>query len=166
MTTAPDGGAVDEGCLTVSYIGASDLTVLEATWRGTLMPARVRCAIEGLEEMDALLDTGSQYCILPPAVARELLLDPSAEPRESFQRGPDRRYEGAVHMARVRIRALAGQDLEADPAWVVPPDWEGPPVLGWRGFLATLNSFGCRPGCAAGDAQLFFFLPGDTEAAV
>ena len=130
------------------------------------MPVRIPCVLDGRQStMDALLDTGSQFCIMRPDVAQDLGLDPNAEPRGSFSRGPDRRYDGAIHRHGVRIPALKGHghDLEAEPAWVVPADWEGPMVLGWTGFLATLGGFGCRPGLHPEDESLFYFLPAESE---
>jgi hypothetical protein len=109
--------------------------------------------------MDALLDTGSFYCLMAWEVADALGLDPHAEPRDAIWRGSEL-VEGALHRHPVRIPALPGQgkDLLAEPLWFVSAEWDRPPVvLGWTGFLSAVSAFGCDPGRDADDQPRFLF---------
>jgi len=124
------------------------------------MPAAVPCRFDDLaEEMDALLDTGSQYCLMRLDVARELGLDTASEDddRVTVKHGAGL-YHGVLVRRRVRIPALLGEELVAEPPWFVTEDWDGPMVLGMTGFLAALRAFGCMPGVDADEEGLFCFL--------
>jgi len=158
MTTGPAPNGDENQLLHVSYEGASRFSVFTSSPDGRLMPAAVPCKFDDLGgEMDALLDTGSQYCFMRPDVAKELGLDTACGDREHVWHG-DRRYAGVLVRYPVRIPAVAGQDLLAEPPWFVTEDWDGPMVLGMTGFLAALRAFGCKPGVDPDEEGSFCFL--------
>ena len=142
--------------LSQHYQGASTLMVLTEEWSRYPLPAAIPCTFQGLEgEYVALLDTGSQFCLIPPGIASQLDLNPHSEPRERIST----RFgviEGACHPHSIRIRALGGQDLELEARWVVSAEWLGPVVLGWIGFLESIV-FGCNPGATSEEEGRFYF---------
>lgn len=62
---------------------------------------------------------------------------------------------GQLHRLHITLVASEGDDLEIDATLVVAPDWMGPIVLGYRGFLERLR-LGLDPGTADDDQWLSF----------
>ena len=154
---------MEQAPLCVAYIGASRLTILRPMPLGAPLPAVIPCCIPGIaSEMDALLDTGSPYCIMRRDVAEELKLDLHDAPTWAFWHG-DTRYEGPSHRHTALIPAVRGQDLILDVAWVVPPDWDGPIVLGWYGFLQSIPNFGCEVNITSEQESFFYFTKASEE---
>jgi len=149
--------AVRDDALHVGYTGASRLTLFGAKWAGRTMPAAIACRFDELgSEMDALLDTGAQYCVMRSDVAVELSLDLAAEPHQTILWGSDR-IEGVLRKYWVRIPALLGEDIEVEATWFVSEDYDGPMVLGWVAFLDSLDAFGCKLGVRPDEESLFHF---------
>jgi hypothetical protein len=103
----------------------------------------------GVEKMDtpirALLDTASEWCVLPANVARHLGFDLTAG-------SPPMRLEtrlGTVsgRLERVEIQFLAevGETMEMQATCFVSQDWPGPLVIGWKGCLERMR-FALDPG--------------------
>jgi hypothetical protein len=109
-----------------------------------LLFVEVACWV-GDRQIDALLDTASQWCVLSAADAAE--------------RGHGTPSDGSVTRLHTRFGLLEGQlirtvlglqaeereivDVEA--TWFISADWPGPPVLGWKGCLERIR-FALDPG--------------------
>lgn len=61
-----------------------------------------------------------------------------------------------LHRVNVTLVADEGKDLLVPSSVLLSPDWGGPPVLGYRGFLERIR-FGLDPGDYACQDQWFFF---------
>jgi hypothetical protein len=63
------------------------------------------------------------------------------------------------HLHRMPISLLAeqgqGTDLQVDSTVMVTPEWTGPTVLGFRGFLERLR-FALDPGMQQGSEIIYF----------
>ena len=130
-----------------------------AAWGQEELSAAIPCRFDELaSEMDALLDTGAPFCVMRADVASELHLNPESGDPVKIRRGLTL-YTGVLHRHPVRVPALKGQDLYAEPTWFVSEEWDGPIVFGWVGFLESLEAFGCKPGIHSGDQSLFCFSP-------
>jgi predicted aspartyl protease len=86
----------------------------------------------------ALLDTGSQWCILSSHVAEAL----GYETTEGEEIRLHTRYgvfPGRLERLLIRFHADEGQAIEAQATWFVSRDWPGPTVIGWKGCLERLR---------------------------
>src|SRR4030042_2695793 len=118
----------------------------------------VNCRIGDLEVTEfALLDTGAEWSVIDTDTARILgdQLGPFTESITlSTRRG---RVRGGLH--RLKITLLAekncGSDLSIDGTVFVSEEWDGPIVLGYRGFLERIR-VALDPGLTDGQ-QIFFF---------
>jgi hypothetical protein len=95
----------------------------------------VRCQVGDVPDTwDALLDTGSQWCILPPAITLalgyELPLDSEIRLHSRFGH-----HDGVLIRIPMRFAADEGEPAEVEATWFVSPDWPGPMVTGWKGCL-------------------------------
>jgi len=130
-------------------------------WR---LPIGIRCHIGSLEETDiALLDTGAEWSVIGGETAK-ILEDELDSPFVSFAMSTRLgRISGSLH--RINICLLAegnlSHDLTVESSVFVTREWEGPIVLGYRGFLERIR-FALDPGVAPGE-QMFYF--GLTEQA-
>src|SRR4051794_38505155 len=94
----------------------------------------ILCFVEQMAEpVHALVDTASEWCILPRLVADQLALD--------LLVGSDvisfsTRF-GTIHgeMARVSVtfEAIEGEPLTLQTTCFISDEWPGPMVIGWRG---------------------------------
>lgn len=149
--------------LKISYTGVSRLKIRDAAQDFDL-PAAIPCWFDELgDEIDALLDTGATYSVMPIKIAEILNLSPNEGKTIKIFHGRTP-YEGALHKYPVSIPALSGKDLLAEPTWFVSEDWKGPLVLGWANFLESMSAFGCKPGSSWESEAEFYFLASDTEA--
>jgi hypothetical protein len=105
---------------------------------GDLLVA-VRCKLgDGRDDDIGLLDTASQWCILPPAVALDLGYDLETE-------GDARLHTrfGVLSGELIRLAVLLvadeGEPAEVEATWFVSPDWPGPIVIGWKGCLERMR---------------------------
>jgi hypothetical protein len=105
---------------------------------GSILVA-VRCVLGDRRDEDvALLDTASQWCVLPPAVAQELGYDLDVE-------GTTRLHSrfglltGELLRLPVRFVADEGQFADVEATWFLSPDWTGPLVMGWTGCLERMR---------------------------
>jgi hypothetical protein len=105
---------------------------------GNLLLA-VRCVVGiGTEEDVALLDTASQWCILPPSVALELGYDVETEGNVLLHT----RFgllSGELPRVPIAFVAEEGERTEVDATWFLSPDWPGPIVIGWKGCLERMR---------------------------
>lgn len=122
------------------------------------LPLAVRCRI-GTMDLDylALLDTGAEWSVIGGETAM-ILEDELGSPTESFSMSTRLgKIIGALY--RINITLLAenncGHDLTIESSVFVSEEWDGPIVLGFRGFLERIR-FAVDPGMVP-DEQLFFF---------
>ncbi len=124
-------------------------------WR---LPVAVKCRVGSLEETDlALLDTGAEWSVIGGETAKiiegELNL-----PTESFSMSTRLgKIYGSLY--RINITLIAEKksdyDLTVESSVFVSTQWEGPIVLGYRGFLERIR-FALDPGVIPGE-QMFYF---------
>jgi len=118
----------------------------------------VRCRIERLGPDLALLDTGAEWSVIGGETAM-LLEDQIGHPISSFRmRTHVGSIDGSLH--HVNITLLAGEEDSGDNLTVettsfVSEEWDGPIVLGYRGFLERIR-FALDPGVVPGE-QIFYF---------
>jgi hypothetical protein len=120
----------------------------------------VFCRYGSLESQEtALLDTGSEWSVVGGDFAEVLQetgdLGQPVEPIKIHTRFGS--LEGSLFRCPVRLLAddLGGTDLQVDATVAVLPEWKGPNVLGYRGFLERIR-IAIDPG-AQGDEEIIFF---------
>ncbi len=124
-------------------------------WR---LPVAVKCRIGNLEVIDfALLDTGAEWSVIGRETA-QMVEDELGSPTQSFTMSTRLgRISGWLH--RINISLVSepneGNDLTVESSVFVSKEWEGPIVLGYRGFLERIR-FALDPGVATGE-QVFYF---------
>jgi hypothetical protein len=98
----------------------------------------VECLV-GEFAVNALLDTGSQWCILPAQIA--VALDEATLSHEPGERLSTRLGTFAGRLVRIPLALVAeeGETLDVDATWFVSPDWPGPAVIGWKGCLERIR---------------------------
>lgn len=117
----------------------------------------VRCRIHsGEAEEIALLDTGSTYTVIGSELVEEFESQLIEEGQVKI-----RTYMGETKGALVRLDitllAEEGDDLRVTEALaLVSQDWNGPVVLGYRGFLERIR-IALDPGVGPPSQQLFYF---------
>jgi len=122
----------------------------------------IRCRIGSMEEIDlALLDTGAEWSVIDGETAGILgdeIGPSSGEINIDTRLG---KLRGALH--RVDITLLAeegcGRDLTVNGTVIVSKEWDGPIVLGYRGFMERIR-IALDPGFLD-DRQVFYFGPVD-----
>ena len=126
-----------------------------ASWPITVA---VRCRIENLESGDsALLDTGAEWSVIGgemESVIKDQLGQPIRSLTMSTRFGT---IFGELHRVNITLLADPGQgdDLTIESTAFVSEEWEGPTVLGYRGFLERIR-FALDPGVIPGE-QIFYF---------
>ena len=115
------------------------------TWQGiNKLIVGVHCKIEKANiENIALLDTAAEWSIIGGKLAEKTLEDktlsiPAHIPITLSTRLG--KFTGNVHRIAVSLLAEQGRghDLEVDGSFIVMPDWKGPMVLGFHGFLERI----------------------------
>ncbi len=98
----------------------------------------VECLV-GEYSVHALLDTGSQWCVLPAKIAE--VLDNADESSGPVERLHTRfgTFEGRLIRIPLAFVAEEGDTVDVDATWFVSPDWSGPAVIGWKGCLERLR---------------------------
>lgn len=125
--------------LTLSFAGkARYITDLNENHHRLLIG--VRCKIGELKpSFNALLDTGSQWCVLRRDVAEALGCDPTPGPEAVNM---DTRFgvmRGRLERIPIRFEADDGNQLEVDTTSFIAAEWPGPIVIGWRGCLERIR---------------------------
>jgi hypothetical protein len=126
-----------------------------SSWR---VPVAVKCMIGSLKEADfALLDTGAEWSVIGGDTAADIQ-DELGAPIESFRMSTRMgSIDGSLHHVNITLEAgeNSGNDLTVESTVFVSEDWEGPAVLGYRGFLERIR-FALDPGISPGE-QIFYF---------
>jgi hypothetical protein len=102
----------------------------------------------------ALLDTGSEWCVLPYDLAVELGADLELLPAPSSLHTRFGLLSGTLGRLTIRFAAADGEPLEVDATCFASEEWLGPMVVGWKGCLERMR-FGLDP-----SEQSFYFGAG------
>jgi hypothetical protein len=105
---------------------------------GSLLVA-VPCEVGEVGVADyALLDTASQWCLLPASVALALEYDPegAGDTRLHTRFGL---LSGELVRLSVTFLAHEGEPAAVEATWFLSPDWPGPIVIGWKGCLERMR---------------------------
>ncbi len=118
----------------------------------------VRCRIERLEsDYLALLDTGAGWSVIGEEVL-PLIEDQLGPPIRSLTMSTRLgRIFGELHRVSITLLTDPGQGVEltVESTSFISEEWEGPTVLGYRGFLERIR-FALDPGVIPGE-QIFYF---------
>jgi hypothetical protein len=116
---------------------------------GTL-PVAVWCQFGSLPPELAMLDTGSEYTVI------ELLGNELGAPLDerslSTRVG---RFQGHLHRLDIHLIPQQGQRLTISSTLGVYPEWNGPSVLGYKGFLDRFR-FALEPEGQGTPGQIHF----------
>jgi hypothetical protein len=120
------------------------------------LPVAVRCRFGSLRTQEiAMLDTGAEFTLMNSALL-ELLGEEVGEPLEdvvmSTRLG---RFRGTKHYLPLHLIADRGTDLTVNATCIALPDWGGPTILGFKGFLDRLR-FAIDPGSRDVPASIHF----------
>jgi hypothetical protein len=100
----------------------------------------VACFVEGIpDQVYALLDTGSEWCVLPPSIAVRAgfgLIEEEAPVALSTRFGI---LHGRLERVSIRFDATEGQEMDQDATCFVSSEWPGPMVIGWSGCLERMR---------------------------
>jgi hypothetical protein len=122
--------------LTQTFTGRSRFRT-DHTYEQYLLFVAITCTVDDIQ-LDALLDTASQWCILPARVSAEMghTVQPGSEALLSTRLGV---IGGWLERITVTFTAEEGEPLETEATWFHSPDWTGPPVIGWKGCLERIR---------------------------
>jgi hypothetical protein len=114
-----------------------------------------RCRL-GTLETEALLDTGAEWSIFGGELAEALERDANDERLPIPMDTRLGRVDGRMYRLDIALLADEGEELRVSASVLLAPSWEGPPVLGYRGFLERIR-FGLDPGHGNSEEQWLFF---------
>ncbi len=92
----------------------------------------------------ALLDTASEWCVLPHDLAIELGEELERLPAASSLHTRFGLLTGTLGRVTLRFDAAEGEPLEVDATCFTSEGWLGPVVVGWKGCLERIR-FGLDP---------------------
>jgi hypothetical protein len=101
--------------------------------------------VVGDRRIDALIDTASQWCVLPAKIAADLGYEAEIEESVTWLHTRFGAISGSLVRIPLLFRAEEGGDLTVEATWFISEDWPGPPVLGWKGCLERI-CFALDPG--------------------
>jgi hypothetical protein len=139
------------------WSGGSAQYWIERESDGRVLIVAARCRLGRLEVDDlALIDTAAHWSVIGGELA-ELVLDHAHAPDDDVISMSTRlgRITGRLHRLEITLVADDGQDLLVSGTVLIAPEWLGPPVLGYRGFLERIR-IAFDPGVTDGDQRLFF----------
>jgi hypothetical protein len=85
-----------------------------------------------------LVDTGGHFCILGPEVV-DLIGDSLSGGEATSLLTAQGRLSGRLYRHRIELLAEEGENLDLEATVLVSPDWRGPSVLGYTGFLDRMR---------------------------
>lgn len=137
--------------------GAAQFVSEQAGTHRYFVGVRCRLGTQETEEL-AQLDTASEWSVISDEVAVELgndLGDAEGNIQLHTRFG---RLDGTLRRLRITLLADAeqGADVEVEATVVVLPNWPGPVMLGFRGFLQRLR-LGIDPGVDANSIPRIYF---------
>ncbi len=128
-------------------------------WRLTVA-VRCRFGSQKTSEHLALSDTGAEWSVIggEPAIVLENELGPAIESFSMSTRFG--RIFGSLHHITIHLisKQGCGNDLAVESSVFVSEEWEGPVVLGYRGFLERIR-FALDPGIVPGEQIFYFGMP-------
>lgn len=107
--------------------------------RHTLFVA-IPCQVGSLERTAfALLDTASEWCVLPPDLATEVgdELETLITPAHLHTRFG--LISGSLGRVTIRILAAEGESLTVEATCFTSESWAGPMVIGWKGCIERMR---------------------------
>jgi hypothetical protein len=87
----------------------------------------------------ALLDTGSDWCVLPPWLAERLGFDRAPNPAVPPLLTRFGTLWGRQERLMLTFRADIGDDLTVEATCFISENWPGPLVIGWKGMMVPEN---------------------------
>jgi hypothetical protein len=100
----------------------------------------VQCLIGGRSQsVAALLDIGSEWCVMSREQAEQLGLDLSDGGYDAWLSTRFGTIHGRMERETVCFLAYEGLPLEVQATWFVSADWDGPTVIGWKGCLERIR---------------------------
>ena len=99
----------------------------------------------GRQKVDALVDTASEWCVLPAGIAAQLGYEVHADEMDARLHTRYGTMVGQLVRIPVGFQADEGVIVEIEATWFISEDWPGPPVLGWKGCLERIR-FALDPG--------------------
>jgi hypothetical protein len=115
----------------------------------------VVCTLGDLSSpIHALLDTASEWCILPIRLAEDLELDLEPDGITPPLHSRFGQIEGRLERLLLSFLAMEGGTVDVQATCFVSRDWSGPMVIGWKGCLERVP-FGLEPS----EGIFYFSLP-------
>lgn len=122
---------------------------------GALVVA-VDCRVDAQGEVTALLDTGAEWSVFGGNLATSLLGSSRLlRDRPMIMHTRLGAIEGWLRRLPVTLLANDGRELEISATVLLAPDWDGPPVLGYRGLLERIR-FALDPGVTDAEQWMYF----------
>jgi hypothetical protein len=91
------------------------------------------------DPLRALLDTGSEWCLLPSRVSRAVGYDLTPDDVVPPLLTRFGRIFGQLERIPIQFVAEEGIALQIDATCFLSPDWPGPMVIGWKGGLERIR---------------------------
>jgi hypothetical protein len=143
-----------------AWSGGSAQYWIERETDNRVLIVAARCRLGGLEVDDlALIDTAAHWSVIGGELA-DLVLDNAhdAHPDVISMSTRHGRIQGRLHRLAITLVADDGNDLVVSGTVLIAPEWPGPPVLGYRGFLERIR-IALDPGVADDDHQVAVVMP-------
>jgi len=120
------------------------------------LPVAVKCRIGNSESTElALLDTGAEWSVIGGKVL-EFTDNQFDLSDESFYMSTRLgRISGSLYRINISLLAETGYDIAVESTVFISQEWDGPIVLGYRGFLERIR-FAFDPGNVP-EEQIFYF---------
>ena len=93
----------------------------------------------GTQKVDALVDTGSEWCVLPAELAMQLGYDSQTDELDTRLHTRFGTIVGRLARIALSLHADEGVRVDVEATWFISQDWPGPPVLGWKGCLERIR---------------------------
>lgn len=116
-----------------------------------------RCRLEHvIGETWALLDTGAQWSLIGGEVADALRDQVDDEAHDVTLQTRLGTVRGRLHRVPITLVADEGIDLSVQSSILLAPEWKGPLILGYGGFLERFR-MALDPGSGPGDSPWLLF---------
>jgi hypothetical protein len=121
------------------YTGKRPYDTNLETGAGRLLVA-IACTIEQFPDpVHAVLDTASEWCVLPALFAEQLGIGPANREETAVLSTRLGTIYGQLFRLGVTFVAAEGEPLTIDATCFVSAEWPGPMVVGWRGCLERMR---------------------------
>jgi hypothetical protein len=107
--------------------------------RPHLLLLGVSCLVDGRISAIALLDTASQWCVLPPEISEQLGCDLTPDPVVPPLHSRFGTFLGRLERIDLEFPADDGSPAVVSATCFVSRDWPGPVVIGWKGCLERMR---------------------------